>query len=129
MICLHECVLRRRCLTSILPLVRAAATVQRQRSCGRKRATQRFSICTGGGELLSSGDTGARGTYKPVSTAQSQTNTRNRELFAEMSGWLTDAAVLPRPPNTINGRDQAHGGPDDEGDVGLGSAMMGDDDY
>ena len=83
----------------------------------------------GGGELLSSGDTGARGTYKPVSTAQSQTNTRNRELFAEMSGWLTDAAVLPRPPNTINGRDQAHGGPDDEGDVGLGSAMMGDDDY
>lgn len=81
----------------------------------------------GGPQLLSaSSDTDALGAYKSVSTAQSQTNQRNAELFAVMSGWLKDAAVLPRPPTS---RDIPDGEPDDEEGMGLGSAMMGQDDY
>eukprot|EP01043_Picozoa_sp_COSAG02_P022336 COSAG02_NODE_1158_length_14185_cov_21.954778_14_plen_586_part_00 len=63
-------------------------------------------------------------TRMPVSKAQSQTNLRNAELFIEMSDWLQDAALLPRAPTAGNSKQD-----EEDLDVGLGSTLMGQDDY
>ena len=49
---------------------------------------------------------------------------RNRELFADMAGWLHDAAVVPR---TIIGDDAGGGELSEDDDEAMGLAAMGDD--
>jgi hypothetical protein len=76
-------------------------------------------------ELLGSGsEVCTRVLVSETSRAQSQTNLRNAELFSEMSDWLQDAALLPRTPTAANSKED-----EEEDNVGLGSALMGQDDY